>query len=78
MNDKAFGIRDGEVAIDLPDKFDASLYFIGPSARRGRGARIARKTRVNPTQFAPFSSMRAGPRRWPALRPAAIWSCFIG
>jgi len=21
--------RDGEVAIDLPDKFDASLYFIG-------------------------------------------------
>ena len=29
MNDKAFGIRDGEVAIDLPDKFDASLYFIG-------------------------------------------------
>jgi len=29
MNDEAFGIRDGEVAIDLPDKFDASLYFIG-------------------------------------------------
>ena len=29
MNDTAFGIRDGEVAIDLPDKFDASLYFIG-------------------------------------------------
>jgi tRNA-Thr(GGU) m(6)t(6)A37 methyltransferase TsaA len=28
-NDNAFGIRDGEVAIDLPDRFDASLYFIG-------------------------------------------------
>ena len=28
-NDNAFGIRDGEVAIDLPDTFDASLYFIG-------------------------------------------------
>ena len=25
----AFGIRDGEVAIDLPGAFDASLYFIG-------------------------------------------------
>jgi tRNA-Thr(GGU) m(6)t(6)A37 methyltransferase TsaA len=25
----AFGIRDGEVAIDLPPTFDASLYFIG-------------------------------------------------
>jgi tRNA-Thr(GGU) m(6)t(6)A37 methyltransferase TsaA len=28
-NDNAFGIRDGEVAIDLPETFDASLYFIG-------------------------------------------------
>ena len=28
-NDDAFGIRDGEVAIGLPDTFDASLYFIG-------------------------------------------------
>src|SRR6476646_1604248 len=28
-NDNAFGIRDGEVAIGLPDTFDASLYFIG-------------------------------------------------
>src|SRR5438552_11082148 len=29
MTDEAFGIRDGEIAIDLPDKFDASVYFIG-------------------------------------------------
>ena len=28
-NDNAFGIWDGEVAIELPDTFDASLYFIG-------------------------------------------------
>ena len=28
-NDNDFGIRDGEVAIDLPGTFDASLYFIG-------------------------------------------------
>jgi len=24
-----FGIRSGEVAVELPEKFDASLYFIG-------------------------------------------------
>ena len=33
MNDpsdtNAFGIWPGEVAIELPEKFDASLYFIG-------------------------------------------------
>ena len=29
MNDEAFGIRDGEIATELPEKFDASLYFIG-------------------------------------------------
>ena len=28
-DENAFGIRDGEVAIDLPGAFDASLYFIG-------------------------------------------------
>ena len=28
-NDGGYGVRDGEVAVDLPDKFDASLYFIG-------------------------------------------------
>ena len=28
-NDHDFGIREGEVAIDLPGAFDASLYFIG-------------------------------------------------
>jgi tRNA-Thr(GGU) m(6)t(6)A37 methyltransferase TsaA len=25
----AYGLRDGEVAVDLPARFDASLYFIG-------------------------------------------------
>jgi tRNA-Thr(GGU) m(6)t(6)A37 methyltransferase TsaA len=29
MNENAFGIRDGETAVELPKKFDASLYFIG-------------------------------------------------
>jgi tRNA-Thr(GGU) m(6)t(6)A37 methyltransferase TsaA len=29
MNDNRFGIRDGEIAVELPKDFDASLYFIG-------------------------------------------------
>ena len=29
MADNDFGIRDGEVAVELPERFDAGLYFIG-------------------------------------------------
>lgn len=29
MTDHDFGIRPGEIAIGLPERFDASLYFIG-------------------------------------------------
>ena len=29
MTSQDFGIRDGEVAVELPAKFDAGLYFIG-------------------------------------------------
>jgi len=28
-HDTSFGLRKGEVVVDLPDRFDASLYFIG-------------------------------------------------
>jgi tRNA-Thr(GGU) m(6)t(6)A37 methyltransferase TsaA len=28
-DDNAFNIRKGEIAVDLPGRFDASLYFIG-------------------------------------------------
>jgi tRNA-Thr(GGU) m(6)t(6)A37 methyltransferase TsaA len=29
MTTKDFGVRDGEVTAELPERFDASLYFIG-------------------------------------------------
>jgi tRNA-Thr(GGU) m(6)t(6)A37 methyltransferase TsaA len=29
MTDNEFGIREGEIAVELPAQFDASLYFIG-------------------------------------------------
>ena len=28
-HDKAGGLREGEIAVELPEKFDASLYYIG-------------------------------------------------
>jgi tRNA-Thr(GGU) m(6)t(6)A37 methyltransferase TsaA len=29
VNDKSSGIRPGEIAVDLPGRYDASLYYIG-------------------------------------------------
>jgi tRNA-Thr(GGU) m(6)t(6)A37 methyltransferase TsaA len=29
MSDTSYDIRPGEIAVELPEKFDASLYFIG-------------------------------------------------
>ena len=29
MTSKDFGVRDGEVAVELPENFDAGLYYIG-------------------------------------------------
>jgi tRNA-Thr(GGU) m(6)t(6)A37 methyltransferase TsaA len=29
MSDEPYGIRAGEIAVPLPEKFDASLYFVG-------------------------------------------------
>src|SRR3954469_22704011 len=47
-NDNAFGIRDGEVAVELPGTFDASLYFIGrirtPWTRRADCPKNARES----------------------------------
>jgi hypothetical protein len=29
MSEQAIGIREGEIAVELPVQYDASLYFIG-------------------------------------------------
>ena len=41
--DGEFGIRAGEIAITLPEGFDAGVYFIGQMERHGRGARVPQK-----------------------------------
>ena len=64
-NDNAFGIRDGEVAIDLPETFDASLYFIGrirtPWTRREDCPKNARESDA-------ICTLAIDPRWAPALK----------
>ncbi|MBN8936915.1 MAG: tRNA (N6-threonylcarbamoyladenosine(37)-N6)-methyltransferase TrmO [Rhizobiales bacterium] len=52
-NDPASGIRDGEVAVALPDHFDAQLYFIGrirtPWKTRSECPKNARQARESGT-----------------------------
>src|SRR6266511_4169886 len=48
VDENAFGIRDGEIAVELPDHFDASLYYIGrirtPWRRREECPKNARES----------------------------------
>jgi len=48
MNEDAFGIRPGEVATELPENFDAGVYFIGrirtPWATRDQCPKNARES----------------------------------
>jgi tRNA-Thr(GGU) m(6)t(6)A37 methyltransferase TsaA len=48
MSDNSFGIREGETAVELPDRFDAALYFIGrirtPWTRRDDCPKNARES----------------------------------
>jgi tRNA-Thr(GGU) m(6)t(6)A37 methyltransferase TsaA len=48
MKDDAFGIRPGEVKTELPEKFDAGVYFIGrirtPWTRREQCPKNARES----------------------------------
>ena len=53
MDENAFGIRDGETAVELPDHFDASLYYIGrirtPWTRREQCPKNARESEAECT-----------------------------
>ena len=43
-----YGLREGEVAVELPERFDASLYFIGRIRTPWKRRETARRTRANP------------------------------
>ena len=64
MNDK-WDIREGEVAVELPERFDASLYFIGrirtPWTDRDNCPKNARESDA-------ICTIEVDPRWAPALR----------
>jgi tRNA-Thr(GGU) m(6)t(6)A37 methyltransferase TsaA len=64
MNDN-WGIREGEVAVELPERFDASLYFIGrirtPWTDRENCPKNARESDA-------ICTIEVDPRWAPALR----------
>ena len=76
MIDNAFGVWEGEVTVELPETFDAGLYYIGrvrtPWTRREQ---CPKNSRVSD---AVCRSMRASPRRSPRSRPAPTSWCSIG
>ena len=70
MSEQAIGIREGEIAVELPVQYDASLYFIGrirtPWTDRESCPKNARKSDA-------VCSIEVDPRWAPAL--AGIESC---
>ena len=74
-----YGLREGEIAAELPAQFDASLYYIGrirtPWKRREDCPKNAPR---DPTRSAPSNSIRAGPRASRVSKPSATWCCSIG
>jgi tRNA-Thr(GGU) m(6)t(6)A37 methyltransferase TsaA len=70
MTDNSFGIREGEIAVDLPKDYDASLYFIGrihtPWKTRDQCPKNARESDE-------ICTLELDPRWTPAL--AGVDSC---
>ena len=76
--DGEFGIRAGEIAITLPEGFDAGIYFIGrigtPWTRREECPKNGRETDA-------VCTIAIDPVIWrglPASRVARIFSCCTG
>ena len=74
-----FGVRPGEITVPLPDRFDASVYFIGrirtPWMKREDCPKNARESDA-------VCTIEVDPRWAAALAGGrdlhAIWSCSIG
>ena len=74
-----YGLREGETAVELPERFDASLYFIGrihtPWRERDECPKNARQVGRGLHDRASIHDGRKGSAAW---RPRATSSCFIG
>ena len=65
MNDEDFGIRPGEVAVDLPPKPDAGVYFIGTIRTPWKERKDCPK---NARESDAVCSIEVDPRWAPALK----------
>ena len=74
MNENTFGIRDGEVAVDLPERFDASLYFIGRIRTPWKERKDCPK---NPRESDAVCTIELDPRWAPALKDVETLSHII-
>jgi tRNA-Thr(GGU) m(6)t(6)A37 methyltransferase TsaA len=74
VNENSFGIRDGEVAADLPDHFDASLYFIGRIHTPWKERKDCPK---NPRESDAVCTIELDPRWAPALKEVETLSHII-
>ena len=74
MSTKDFGIRDGEVAIELPLKYDASLYYIG---RIHTPWRYRAECPKNPRESDAVCTVELDPRWQPALKDVESCSHLV-
>ena len=74
QNPKTFGIRDGEIAADLPKDFDASLYFIGRIHTPWKDRKDCPK---NARESEEICTIELEPRWAPALKDVARCSHLV-
>jgi len=74
VDENAFGIRDGEVAVELPEQYDASLYFIGRIHTPWKERKDCPK---NPRESDAVCTIEVDPRWAPALTRVETLSHII-
>jgi tRNA-Thr(GGU) m(6)t(6)A37 methyltransferase TsaA len=74
VDENTFGIRDGEVTVDLPERYDASLYFIGRIHTPWKERKDCPK---NPRESDAVCTVEVEPRWAPALKKVETLSHII-
>ena len=87
-DDDRSGLREGEIAVALPAKFDASLYFIGrirtpwqtrdECPKNGRETEAVCTIELDPRWAAGLQGLETVSHIWCCIgwtRPGAIWFC---
>ena len=74
VDENAFGIRDGEVAVELPERYDASLYFIGRIRTPWKERKDCPK---NPRESDAVCTIEVDPRWAPGLTKVETLSHII-